>query len=586
MSSPSTSSPTTGALHIANTLKALGVTVVFGIVGIPVIEVAEALRSLGIRFVGFRNEQAASYAASAYGYLTGRPGVCLVVGGPGVIHAMAGVHNSMSNTTYPMLLLAGAAPTTDSGTKLSFQQLDAVALLQPHTKLALRPPTLAQLSSDIRDAYRTAFYGRPGATFVDLPADFIQGTVEAGEKLPQITEVPAPPESLGDPGRIDAIAQALRSAQRPLIIVGKGAAYSRSEFALQSFIEATQVPFLPTPQGKGLLPDGHPLDTSAARSTVLKSADFILVLGARINWILHFGTRFSPSAKIAQVDISAEELGRNSTSPELSITGSIPSILTQLRTSPTLRGFSHPASSAWRQLIIASATKNTKSSLQKTKTPTPAAARMTYQRVFYLLHHTLELLTSRDNLVYVSEGANTMDISRSTIPVSTPRSRLDAGTSATMGVGMGYAIAAAIAHAGSQKRIIAIEGDSAFGFSLAEVETMARYRLPVIIIVMNNGGVYHGVADEEKEYEQVRGKIGGEGLPSTALSFETKYADLAVALGGRGWRIRTEKELQTAVKEAWGYTAGPSVLDIVIDSGKGGKLSFGWLEKKEDKAKL
>ncbi|TGZ82195.1 hypothetical protein EX30DRAFT_340080 [Ascodesmis nigricans] len=572
--------PVTGAQHIANTLHSLGVTVVFGIVGIPVIEVAEALLAKGIRFVSFRNEQAASYAASAYGYLTGRPGICLVVGGPGVIHALAGVHNSMSNTAYPMLLLAGAAPSTDSGTKLSFQQLDAVAMLQSHTKLALRPPTLAQLSSDIRDAYRTAFYGRPGCTFVDLPADFIQGSLD--ERAPIISAIPAPPESLGDPARIDAIANGLRNAQRPLIIIGKGAAYSRSESHLRQFIETTKIPFLPTPQGKGLLPDGHPLDTSAARSTVLKSADFILVLGARINWILHFGTRFSPTATIAQVDISAEEFGRNSTSPDLSITGSIPAVITQLSTSPSLRNFSHPESSEWRQLITTSSTKNTKKSLQLAKTPTPAAARMTYHRVFYLLHHTLELLTKRENLLYVSEGANTMDISRSTIPVASPRSRLDAGTSATMGVGMGYAIAGAIAH--PEKRVIAIEGDSAFGFSLAEVETMARYKLPVIILVMNNGGVYHGVADEEHEWEKVRTQ--GPGLPSTALGFETRYADVAVALGGRGWRVRTEAELQEAVRQAWAWREGPSVIDVVIDSGKGGKLSFAWLEKKEEKAKL
>ncbi|KAI5796504.1 thiamine pyrophosphate enzyme, N-terminal TPP binding domain-containing protein [Geopyxis carbonaria] len=564
----------TGAHLIAATLRSLNVSVIFGIVGIPVIEVAEACIAAGIRFISFRNEQAASYAASAYGYLTGRPGVCLVVGGPGVLHAMAGVGNSMVNATFPLLLLAGAAPTTDSATKLSFQQLDQVSLLTPHTKLALRPPTLDALPHSLRDAYRAAFYGRPGATYVDLPADFIQSPLATLPTL--LPAIPDPPKVLGDPSRISAIASALRSSQRPLVIIGKGAAYARAESVVRAFIDATQLPFLPTPQGKGVVSDSNDLNVSASRSAALAGADFILLLGARLNWILHFGTRFAPNATICQVDVCAEELGRNGVDPALSVTGDISAVLTQLF--PHLHDYQHPQISPWRATLHVSATRNLAKAAVLETTPTPAGRPLGYHRVFRLLADTLTTLaTSPEHLVYVSEGANTMDISRAILPIAAPRSRLDAGTYATMGVGLGYAIAAALAH--PDKRVIAVEGDSALGFSLAELETMARYRLPIIVVVMNNGGVYHGIADSREEWEAAR--QSERGLKSTALGWETRYDDVARALGGEGWTVRDEMELVQALQSAWGCREGPSVVNVVTESGKGTELRFGWLEKKE-----
>ncbi|CCX10700.1 thiamine pyrophosphate enzyme, N-terminal TPP binding domain-containing protein [Pyronema domesticum] len=582
--------PQTGAHLIASSLVDLGVDVIFGIVGIPVIEVAEACIAAGIRFISFRNEQAASYAASAYGYMTGKPGVCLVVGGPGVLHAMAGIGNSQINATFPLLLLAGAAPTTDSATKLSFQQLDQVSLLAPHTKLSLRPASLSQIPTTIRDAYRASFYGRPGATYVDLPADYIQtplGDACLGSNA-CVAAVEAPPKVLADPTRISAIAAALKGARNPLIIIGKGAAYARAEDAVRGFVEETQIPFLPTPQGKGVIPDSHVLNTSAARSSALKGADFILLLGARVNWILHFGTRFAKGVKIAQVDIVAEELGRNGTDSGMSVVGDIDAVLSQLL--PELRGYRHPESSSWRKMLQQTHERNLVKAKAKEQAVTRRGDRLSYQRVFRLIEDgLLAKAGSPDGLVYVSEGANTMDISRSIFSISSPRQRLDAGTYATMGVGLGYAIAASIAY--PEKRVIAIEGDSALGFSLAEIETMARYRMPVVIVVMNNGGVYHGISDNtdsyggewEKDSRRQQGR-----LPSTALGFETEYHKVAEGLGARGHRVTDEEGLRKAVEAAWEYKEGPTLINVVIKSGAGGALSFGWLEKKEEggKAKL
>ena len=271
-----------GSLVIAEALVQLGIKHVFGIVGIPVIEVANALIARGIKFISFRNEQAAAYAASIYGYLTGLPGVCLVVGGPGVLHAIAGVGNASANHL-PFLLLAGSSETHQVE-KGAFQELDQVAYLAPHTKLSVRPASIEAIPTLLEKAYRTAYFGRPGPTYVDLPADFIQGSVAAATSAVRKVAPPGPaPRAAADPARIAQAVALLREAESPLLIIGKGAAYAQAEGAIRSFQETVQLPFLPTPMGKGVLPDDSPLNTSAARSAALKSADVILLLGARLN---------------------------------------------------------------------------------------------------------------------------------------------------------------------------------------------------------------------------------------------------------------------------------------------------------------
>ena len=270
-------SPSTGAHSIAQALSQLKVEVIFGLVGIPVVEIAEEAIALGIRFIAFRNEQAASYAATAYGYLTGRPGVCLVVGGPGVLHAIAGLGNSSVNA-FPLLLLAGSCETHLVG-RGAFQELDAISLLAPHVKFAVQP-FLDTISQSITDAYRTSFYGRGGASFVDFPADLIRGKAEESHPT---SVVPSPPRPAPDQKRMAIVAEMVTSAKAPLVVIGKGAAYARSEDSIRCLIDRTMIPFFPTPMGKGVVPDSHPSNVAAARSTALKTADVVLLLGARLN---------------------------------------------------------------------------------------------------------------------------------------------------------------------------------------------------------------------------------------------------------------------------------------------------------------
>ncbi|KAH1563004.1 hypothetical protein KXX17_004290 [Aspergillus fumigatus] len=588
----------TGAQLIARTLRDLGVTVIFGIVGIPVIEIAESAIDLGIRFIAFRNEQACSYAASVYGYLTGQPGVCLVVGGPGVLHALAGIGNASANN-FPLLVLAGSAETSGV-TKGAFQEMDAISFLTPHTKFAVRPPSLAFVAGAVKNAYRTCWYGRPGPTFVDLPADLIQGKSAPGFHLPQPEEilVSPPPKASGDPAMILKAAQLLKAARAPLLIIGKGAAYARAEGGIRKLVEQTQIPFLPTPMGKGVVPDSHPLNVSSARSAALKHADVVLVLGARLNWILHFGEppKWSSRAKIIQVDICAEEIGRNAGTAELGIVGDIDLVVQQLLVSlSNWRYASSAAPSQFLALLADSAKKNEAKAQKAAFTPTPKNSPLTYQRAFQIIKTTLNSLAPFEdgNVVYVSEGANTMDISRSVFPLNHPRQRLDAGTYATMGVGMGYIIAAHEAYnafpasTAKPKKIVALEGDSAFGFSAMEIETMARYRIPALIFVVNNSGIYHGDSASESSWKELQAQTaandtksdgrddGKKGLRSTSLLYETRYEQFGPMCGGKGYFVRSEEELETATREGF-LSDTVTVVNVIVEPGIGKKVGFAW----------
>ena len=536
--------------------------------------------------------------------------------------AEAKIGNASANA-FPLLVLGGSSESS-LVTKGGFQEMDAISLLTPHTKFATRPTSRspAAIVAAIRNAYRFAWYGRPGPTFVDLPTELIMEPTTLSSKSaafhPPIG-VPLPPKPAADPSLIDAAAKLLKYASAPLVIIGKGAAYARAEDPIRNLVSEHNLPFLPTPMGKGIIPDSHPLNTSSARSTALKHADVVLLLGARLNWILHFGEapKYRPGVKIIQVDVSPEELGRTNSlgQPSLSIFGDIGLVVEQLhrvlgegwRAFPqqSVRYSSSVPSRSYLSLLSSSILKNEQKSRSLARRPTPAGSHLTYERAYHIIKTQLDMLSppSEGGIFYVSEGANTMDISRSSFPLEVPRHRLDAGTYATMGVGMGYAIAAWAAHniPARKKKIVALEGDSAFGFSGMEIETMARHQMDVMIVIMNNSGIYKGDAVDEgswramqvqtarndtqfdAQYDKGRKKTR-KGLRSTSLLYETHYEKLADMVGGRGWFIRTEEELARATREAFLETGKVCVLNVIIDPGLNSAASFGWMEQKEKHA--
>lgn len=548
-----------GATIIAENLKKQGVDYMFGIVGFPVFAIASAAQKVGITYIGMRNEQAASYAAQAAGYLTGRPQACLVVSGPGVIHALAGLANAQSNC-WPMILIGGASAVSQNG-RGAFQEERQVMAASQFCKYAHAVEDARRIPFYVEQAMRTSFYGRPGAVYLDMPDDVILQEVEESELRPAAI-IPDAPRSQTQDENIEAALNALESAERPLVVVGKGMAWSRAEEEVRDFIERTQIPFLASPMGKGVVSDDHPLSVGAARTLALQDADLVFLMGARFNWIMHFGLspRFSKDVRIIQLDMSAEEMGTN-VPAEVALVGDGKAVVSQLNRALKDRQWFYPAETKWRSALAAKAQDN-----QTTVQPMveDESKPMNYYRAFKDIQEWLP-----DNAVIVSEGANTMDIGRTQMPNKIPRSRLDAGSYGTMGVGMGFAVAAATVH--PDRPIVAVEGDSAFGFSGMEIETMCRYKLPVKIVILNNGGIGGGM-DELPEDKPI---------PAPVLTPRARYDMMIEGFGGKGFLVEDPKDLRKTLDEAMAFD-GPAIVNVLLDPRAGRKpQKFAWLTQEE-----
>ncbi len=545
----------TGAQLMARSLKQQGVEFMYGIVGFPVQPIAAAAQEIGIKYIGMRNEQSASYAAQAAGYLTGRPGACLTVSGPGVIHGLAGLANAQQNC-WPMIMIGGASPSYQNGMG-AFQEERQVQLASPFCKYAHAVEHVHRVPFYVEQAIRHAIYGRPGASYLDMPDDIIKGEIDEDE-VEMAATILEPPRMQALPEDVEAALDAMESAERPLVIVGKGMAWSQAEDEVRAFIERTQLPFLASPMGKGVMNDNHPLSVGAARSHALKEADVIFLMGARLNWILHFGLppRFNKDVRIVQLDISPEAIGNN-VPAEVALVGDGKTIVSQLNGALENRQWFFPAGSDWMAAIEEKAEANAAAvqpMIDDDSTPTN----------YYRALKDISAWATEDAVI-IGEGANTMDIGRTQLPNTSPRLRLDAGTYGTMGIGMGFAIAAATVH--PERPIISVSGDSAIGFSGMELETACRHKLPIKIVVLNNGGIGKGIAEFPADAP----------LPPGVLTIGARYDKMMEAFGGKGFFIEDPKDLAGALEDAKAFD-GPALVNVVLHPEAGRKpQQFGWL---------
>jgi 2-hydroxyacyl-CoA lyase 1 len=545
-----------GATLIARSLKQQGIDHLFGIVGFPVGPIAAAAQKEGINYIGMRNEQAASYAAQAYGYMTGRPGACLTVTGPGVVHGLAGLANAQQNC-WPMILIGGASETYRGGMG-AFQEERQVLLATPFCKFAHGIESVARIPYYVEMATRHAIYGRPGACYLDMPDDIIKGTCDL-DKITQVQRVPEPPRMVAPGENIEAALDVLEKAQRPLVIVGKGMAWSRAEGEVRSFIERTQVPFVRSPMGKGVMPDDHPLAVSAARTLALQQADVVFLMGARFNWIFHFGLapRFDKNVKVIQLDIAAEEIGHNKPT-EVALVGDGKAIVGQLNKALGNRQWFHPTDSAWRKALSTKVSENA-------ATIKPQIDDDTGPANYYRALRDVAAWMPK-NAILSAEGAGTMDIGLTQLPSHDARSCLNAGTYGTMGVGLGQAIAACVAQPG--RPVVHLSGDSAIGFSGMEMETLVRYGFPVKIVVLNNGGIGPGMP-EIPENPMMN-------LKPNALIYGARYDRMMEAFGGKGFFVEDPKKIRGALDGAMEHK-GPALVNIVLSQSSARKAQqFAW----------
>ncbi|OWM64410.1 hypothetical protein CDL15_Pgr020377 [Punica granatum] len=545
-----------GNVLAAKALSRFGVDRMFGVVGIPVTSLANRAVSLGIRFIAFHNEQSAGYAASAYGYLTGRPGVLLTVSGPGCVHGLAGLANAMANT-WPVVMISGSCDQKDFG-RGDFQELDQIEAVKPVSKFSAKARTINEIPRCVAQVLDHAVAGRPGGCYLDLPSDVLHQTVTESEAESLLAEAEKCrlKEEITNvlSSQIEEAVTLLRQAERPLIVFGKGAAYARAENELRKLVESTGTPFLPTPMGKGLLPDTHELAATASRSLAIGKCDVALVVGARLNWLLHFGEppKWSPDVKFISVDVSKEEIELRK--PFMGLVGDAKRVLQainkEIKDDPFCLGKSHP----WVEAISKKAKENvSRMEAQLAKDVVP----FNFLTPMRIIRDAISGVGSPAPIL-VSEGANTMDIGRAVLVQTEPRTRLDAGTWGTMGVGLGYCIAAAVAS--PDRLVVAVEGDSGFGFSAMEVETLVRYQLPVVVIVFNNGGVYGG---DRRSPEEISGPYKDDPAPTSFVP-NAGYHTLIEAFGGKGYLVGTPQELKDALLKSFAARK-PAVINVIID---------------------
>lgn len=541
----------TDGMHLmVDALKMNGVETIFGVVGIPVTDLARRAQEVGIRYIGFRHEQSAGNAAAISGFLTRKPGICLTVSAPGFLNGLTALACATING-FPMIQISGSSDRNIIDLQQGdYEGLDQMNIAKPFAKAAYRINRPEDIATGVARAMRAALSGRPGGVYLDITTAMLSTTMDA-EDAQKTLFVPVEPAPRQIPSHkaVERAMALLSQAKKPLVIIGKGAAYSQVDEAVKEFIEKSGIPYLPMSMAKGLLPDDHALCAAAARGLVLANADTVVLLGARLNWLLSHGKgkKWNADAKFIQLDIDATEIDSNRpiAAPVVGDIGSsLALMLEKLHEKPL------PQFNDWLTDIKKTKDANAeKMSVKLSSTALP----MNY---FSALKAISDVLEKHRDIYLVNEGANTLDDTRNVINMYHPRRRLDCGTWGVMGIGMGYSIAAAVT---GKRPVVAIEGDSAFGFSGMEIETICRYKLPVTIVVFNNNGIYRGTDKN----------LGGGDDPSpTTLTLGARYDKMIEAFGGTAFNATTPDELRNALNE--GIESGkPTLINCIIDPAVG-----------------
>jgi oxalyl-CoA decarboxylase len=544
---------TDGFHLVIDALKLNGIDTIFGLPGIPITDLTRLAQAEGMRVISFRHEQNAGNAAAAAGFLTKKPGICLTVSAPGFLNGLTALANATVNC-FPMILISGSSEREIVDLQQGdYEEMDQLNAAKPFCKAAYRILHAQDIGIGIARAIRTALSGRPGGVYLDLPAKLFSQVMEAEAGRQSLVKVIDPaPRQLPAPEAVQRALQVIKGAKRPLILLGKGAAYAQADAEIRALVEKTGIPYLPMSMAKGLLPDTHAQSAGAARSYALAEADVVVLIGARLNWLLSHGKGKTWGAEkgakqFVQIDIAPTEMDSNVpiAAPLVGDIGSCVSALLEHIGSDWIKP---PA--GWTGAIAERKDKNlSKMAAQLAADPVP----MNFHSALGAIR---EIVKQRPDAIVVNEGANTLDFARSIVDMYEPRKRLDCGTWGVMGIGMGFAVAAAVT---TGKPVIAIEGDSAFGFCGMEVETICRYQLPVCIVIFNNNGVYKGTDVNQS---------GGKDPAPTVFVKNARYDLLMEAFGGHGVVAHTPQELSRAMQEAIA-SGRPTLINAVIDETAG-----------------
>jgi oxalyl-CoA decarboxylase len=540
---------------VIDALKLNGIDTLYALPGIPITDLTRRAQASGLRVLSFRHEQNAGYAASIAGFLTQKPGICLTVSAPGFLNGLNALAHATVNC-FPMILISGSSEREIVDLQQGdYEEMDQLAIAKPVAKAAYRVLHAEDIGIGIARAIRAAVSGRPGGVYLDLPAKLFAQAVDAAVgKNSLIKVVDAAPKQIPAPEAVKRALELLKAAKKPLIILGKGAAYAQADSDIRSLVEKTGIPYLPMSMAKGLLPDTHEQCASAARSFVLPAADVVMLVGARLNWLLSHGKGKTwggkghkdwGGQKFIQVDISPQEADSN-VRIDAPVVGDIGSCVSAMLSN--LGNWQEPPAD-WLNAVAEKKKANVaKMAETLAKNPSP----MNFHSALNVVR---DIVKANPDAMFVNEGANALDFTRSIVDMYQPRKRIDVGTWGIMGVGMGYCVAAAVV---TNQQVIAVEGDSAFGFSGMEVETICRYHLPVCIVIMNNNGVYKGTDQDP---------TGRDPAPTVFVK-GARYDKLMEAFGGVGVHATTPAELRKAMEDAL-RSKKPTLINAVIDETAG-----------------
>lgn len=540
---------------LAQALKRCGLDHMYGLVGIPITELAYLCQEYGIKFVGFRHEQQAGMAAATHGFLTKTPGVLLTVSSLGFMNGLTATVNATVNC-YPMIQISGSSEREqidmDQG---GYENLDQYNVAKPLVKAAFRCNKAKDIPSAVARAWRAAISGRPGGVYLDMVETCLAEIIDASEVekwfFEPVDVCPAMPPA---PEAVDRAVKLLASARRPAFLLGKGAAYAQCDEKIKKLIETTGIPYYSMSMAKGLLPDNHPLSALSCRSTIMEEADVVVLMGARLNWLLSRGHgKWNPEGKFIQLDIDPGEIDRNRpiAAP---VVGDLDSSITAMM--EKLKGVKLAMDPAW----VAKLQAETKEKDAKFAARLKEHANDKPMTHWTALNAIKPILEGNPDIILVNEGANTLDDTRDTIDMFLPRHRIDCATWAIMGMGMGSVVGAAVS---TGKSVVAVEGDSAFGFSGMDFATICRFKLPCTVIVFNNGGIYNGIGVNPSK------SVDKDDPAPTTLDIDAHYEKVGEAFGAQSWYVTTPEELTKALTQAIASKKPAFIhVQLAADSGK------------------
>jgi acetolactate synthase-1/2/3 large subunit len=528
-----------GSDILARALKAQGVDTLFYIMGGPMLETEAAMIALGIRAIDTRHEQAAAMEAHAYGRLTRRAGVCMGASGPGATNLLTGVANAFADAA-PLVAIGGSSPAVQYGMD-AFQEIDQLSVFKPVTKWAHRIHDGRRIPELVAAAFRHATSGRPGPVYLDLPGDILHNEVdEAGITYPPAWK--AAPRTLGDPGAITEAIGLLSRAERPLVIGGSGVWWSDGAAAFRAFVEGSGIPFYTTPLSRGTVPEDHPLSFLNARARAFGEADVILVVGTRLNYVIQFlrAPRFAASLKVIQVDVEPTELGHNRPA-DVPIAGDARAVLEQL--TAEAKGRLDPKKyAAWvAKLRVLDAEKQAEMDKAMSRDETPIHPLRLCKEVRDFL---------RRDAILVVDGQEILNFGRQSIPTFVAGHRLNSGPFGCMGVGLPFGIGAKVARPDAQ--VLVLHGDGSYGINAMEIDTAVRHRIPVVVVISNNGGWTADAAWGRPEPK-----------PGRNLGF-TRYDRVAMELGAHGEFVEKPLDVRPALERAFA-SGKPAVVNVITD---------------------